>query len=159
MRLGIAAFAAFVLLLSSAQAAPTRIDDPLKFVKAIYATTVGKKPEPDDIYTPRLDALFKLDTKEAGGEVGRIDFDFWMNGQDGTISGATISKVAVDNAPGRTIIIAKFKNEKTPNEIHFYFEKTASGWKLDDVRSMIGDPWVLSLFLKYGWNDDPTVGH
>jgi hypothetical protein len=159
MRLEIAACAAFVLLLSSAQAAPTRIDDPVKFVKATYAATVGKKPEPDDIYTPRLDALFKLDTKEAGGEVGRIDFDFWMNGQDGTIGGVTVSKADVDNAPGRIIVIAKFKNEKTPNEIHFYFEKTAAGWKLDDVRSMVGDLWVLSLILKYGWNDDPATSH
>ncbi len=146
--------AAFAL---PAQAA-TRIDDPVKFVKAVYATTVGKKPEPDDIYTPRLDALFKLDTKEAHGEVGRIDFDFWMNGQDGTISGVTVSKADVDNAPGRIIVIAKFKNEKTANEIHFYFEKTAAGWKLDDARSMVGDLWVLSLFLKYGWNDDPATG-
>jgi hypothetical protein len=147
--------AAFAL---PAQAA-TKIADPVAFVKATYATTVGKHPEPDDIYTPRLDALFKLDTREAGGEVGRIDFDVWMNGQDGTISGVTVSKADVDNAPGRMIVIAKFKNEKTPNEIHFYFEKTSAGWKIDDVRSMAGDPWVLSLVLKYGWNDDPAVNH
>jgi len=155
MRYGFAAAAAFVLALSSANAAPTRIDDPVKFVTATYAATVGKKPEPDDIYTPRLDALFKLDTKEAGGEVGRIDFDFWMNGQDGTVSGVTVSKVDVDNAKGRMIVVAKFKNEKTPNEIHFYFERTAAGWKLDDARSMAGDPWVLSLMLKYGWDGKP----
>jgi hypothetical protein len=132
--------------------AATKIDDPVKFVKAIYTTTVGKKPEPDDIYTPRLDALFKLDTKEAGGEVGRIDFSFWMNAQDGTISGVTVSKVAVENAPNRTVVVAKFKNEKTPTEIHFYFEKTPAGWKLDDARSVLGEGWTLSLILKYGWD-------
>jgi hypothetical protein len=155
MRYGFAAAAAFFLVLSSANAAPTRIDDPLKFVTATYAVTVGKKPEPDDIYTPRLDALFKLDTKEAGGEVGRIDFSFWMNAQDGTISGVTVSKVPVENAPGRMVVIAKFKNEKTPNEIHFYFEKTAAGWKLDDARSVLGEQWTLSLILKYGWDGKP----
>ncbi len=93
MRYGVAAAAAFFLMLSPASAAPTRIDDPVKFVTATYAATVGKKPEPDDIYTPRLDALFKLMQKDAGDEVGRLDFDFWMNGQDGTVSGVTVSKV------------------------------------------------------------------
>jgi len=135
--------------------AATTVDDPLKFVKAEYATVVGKKPEPEDIYTPRLSALFDLDTKEAGGEVGRMDFDFWMNGQDGTISAVTVSKISVENTKDRQIIVAKFKNEKTPNEIHFYFERTSKGWKLDDARSMVGDPWVLSLILKYGWDGKP----
>ncbi len=132
--------------------AATKIDDPLKFVKQIYTTTVGKRPEPDDIYTPRLDALFKLDSKEAGGEVGRIDFSFWMNAQDGTISNVVVTKAPVENAPNRMVVIAKFKNEKTPNEIHFYFEKTAAGWKLDDARSLLGEQWTLSLILKYGWD-------
>ncbi|MEI9888797.1 MAG: hypothetical protein WDN08_20305 [Rhizomicrobium sp.] len=146
---------AAALLAASAAQAATRIDDPVTFVKAIYATTVGKKPTPDDIYTPRLDALFKLEQKEAGGEVGRIDFDFWMNAQDGAISGVNISKADVENAPGRVVVIAKFKNEKTPNEIHFYFEKTPAGWKLDDARSLLGEPWTLSLILKYGWDGKP----
>ena len=141
----------FAIAVSPAQAA-TRIDDPVKFVTQVYATTVGKKPEPDDIYSDRLKALWDLDTKDAHGEVGRVDFDFWMNGQDGTVSGVKISKVAVDNAPDRMIVVSKFKNEQTPNEIHFYFEKTAKGWKLDDVRSLLGDPWVLSIQLKYGWD-------
>jgi len=143
---------AAVLIIPAAAQARTVIDDPVKFVKMEYATTVGSKPEPDDIYSPRLDALFALDTKEAHGEVGRIDFDFWMNGQDGTISGVTISKIDVENTKDREIVVAKFKNLQTPNEIHFYFEKTSKGWKLDDVRSMLGDPWVLSLVLKYGWD-------
>lgn len=141
---------AAAILVPVACVAGTTIDDPLKFVKAEYATVVGTKPEPEDIYTPRLSALFDLDTKEAGGEVGRMDFDFWMNGQDGTITGVKVSKLDVENSKSREIIVAKFRNEKTPNEIHFYFEKTPKGWKLDDVRSLDGDPWVLSLMLKYG---------
>jgi hypothetical protein len=144
-----------LLVTASPAGAATRIDDPEKFVKATYATLVGKKPEPDDIYTARLDALFKLDAKEAHGEVGRFDFDFWMNGQDGTISGVTVSRLPVENTTARQIVVAKFKNEKTPNEIHFYFEKTAAGWKLDDARSVLNEPWVLSLILKYGWDGKP----
>ena len=146
---------AIAAILAAPASAATKIDDPLKFVKTIYTGTVGNKPEPDDIYSARLDALFKLDSKEAGGEVGRIDFDFWMNAQDGAISGVTVTKAAVENAPGRMVVIAKFKNLKTPNEIHFYFEKTPSGWKLDDARSLLGEQWTLSLILKYGWDGKP----
>jgi hypothetical protein len=153
MRKGLFAVLSFIAALALIPAsAATKIDDPVAFVKSVYATTVGKHPEPDDIYTPRLDALFKLDSKESHGEVGRWDTDFWMNGQDGAASGVHISKADVENATGRMIVIATFKNEKTPNEIHFYFEKTAKGWKLDDVRSLLGDPWVLSLQLKYGYD-------
>ncbi|MEI9994718.1 MAG: hypothetical protein WDM91_09005 [Rhizomicrobium sp.] len=146
---------AAALVATSAHAAATKIADPVVFVRSVYATTVGRHPEPDDIYTPRLDALFKLEQKEAGDGVGRLDFDFWMNGQDGTITGAAISKIDVEEAAGRVIVVAKFKNEKTPNEIHFYFEKIGGGWKLDDVRSVMNDPWVLSLILKYGWDGKP----
>ena len=145
------AFAA-VISLSSAHAA-TKIDDPVKFVKDVYADYVGKKPEPDDIYSPRLEALFALDTKEAGGEVGRIDFDPWIDAQDGTITGVSVTSAPVDNAPGRKVVIARFKNEGKPHEVHFYFERTGGQWKLDDMRSMT-DKWVLSLILKYGWTDD-----
>jgi hypothetical protein len=153
MRHSIFAVLSFTAVLLAAPArSATTIADPAAFVKAMYATTVSKKPEPDDIYTDRLAALFALDSKEAGGEVGRIDFDFWMNGQDGDVSNVTISKAPVENAPGRMVVIAKFKNLKTPEEIHFYFEKTAKGWKLDDARSALGEQWTLSLILKYGWD-------
>ena len=156
MSIRLLAAAAIAAILALPANAATKIDDPLKFVRAIYTTTVGKRPEPDDIYSARLDALFKLDSKEAGREVGRIDFDFWMNAQDGAIGGVSVTSVPVESAPGRMVVIAKFKNEKTPNEIHFYFEKTPAGWKLDDARSLLGEQWTLSLILKYGWDGKPN---
>ncbi|HJW40968.1 MAG TPA: hypothetical protein VJ476_07040 [Rhizomicrobium sp.] len=153
MRYSVFAILSFTTLLLAAPAqSATTIADPAAFVKMTYATTIAKKPDPDDIYSDRLAALFALDSKEAGGEVGRIDFDFWMNSQDGDVSNVTVSKVPVENAPGRMVVIAKFRNLKTPEEIHFYFEKTAKGWKLDDARSALGEQWTLSLILKYGWD-------
>ena len=149
----IAALLAVVMSWSiPALAASTKIDDPVKFVTTLYAKTVGKSPEPDDIYTARLDALFKLAAKEAGNEVGRIDFDFWSNSQDGDVSDVAVSQREVEGSKSRSVVIAKFKNSGRANEIHFYFEKTASGWKLDDARSLLGEQWVLSLILKYGWD-------
>ncbi|MBS0469597.1 MAG: DUF3828 domain-containing protein [Proteobacteria bacterium] len=147
-------FAAFVLAMLSAlpATAGTVISDPVAFVKTVYADSVGTKPEPDDIYTPRLDALFQLEQKEAGGEVGRIDFDFWINGQDSDIKNVKVGKIDVEGAADRMIVVASFLNFGKPEEIHFYFEKTKAGWKLDDVRSAMGEQWTLSLILKYGWD-------
>jgi hypothetical protein len=142
------------LAYASAQAA-TRIDDPEKFVREVYGHIEKTRDyrEPDDIYTPRLASLFALDSKEAGGEVGRIDFDFWINAQDFQISKVRVTSEPVDNAPSRQIVVAKFINLGTPEEIHFYFERTDSGWKLDDASSAGKEDWTLSVILKYGWVD------
>jgi hypothetical protein len=95
-----------------------------------------------------------LNNKEFGkDEVGRIDFDIYMNAQDGTITGVKVKGMPVDNGPGREIVVANFKNEGKPQEVHFYFEKIKGAWKMDDASSMTGpDPWTLSLILKYGWD-------
>ena len=139
-----------------AGAAPaTRIDDPAKFVMENYAR-IAKNSDyqtPDDVYSPRLAALFALDQKEAGGEVGRLDFDPWTNAQDFKLSSVKVTSAPVDSAPDRKTVVAKFKNIGTAEEIHFYFERTKAGWKIDDMRSAAGQLWTLSLILKYGWDD------
>jgi len=154
MRLKIFVLLSIAALLCTPAMAGTRIDDPAKFVASIYATTVDKKPEPEDIYTPRLAALFALDRKEAGGEVGRMDFDFWSNAQDSQLSDVKVRAVPLENA-NREVVIATFRNLGKKQEIHFYFEKTTEGWKLDDARSLAGESWTLSLILKYGWDGKP----
>jgi hypothetical protein len=141
------------LLCAPAQAA-TRIDDPVKFVSGLYAKLAAPNsvPAPEDIYTPHLAGLFALESKDAGGEVGRMDFDFWTNAQDWDLSGVKVTGQPVEGAKDREVVIAHFKNFRKPEEIHFYFEKTAAGWKLDDARSLVGESWTLSLILKYGWD-------
>jgi len=131
---------------------PRQISDPLAFVKSVYITVKSGKAAPDDINTPRLQALYDLDRREAGGEVGRMDFDIWMNAQDGAISDVTVKAVPVENGAGREVVIATFKNEGKSQEVHFYFEKTKSGWLLDDAQSVLAERWTLSLILKYGWD-------
>lgn len=137
--------------------AATKISDPAKFVADVYAhyTKVHDYAPPTDIYTPRLAALFALDTKEAGGEVGRIDFDPWTNSQDPDVSGVHVRAIPVFNVPSREIVEATFKQGGHPNTIDFYFEKIGGEWKLDDMHSGTGteQPWTLSLILKYGWDN------
>jgi|SRR5579871_3009757 len=141
---------------STAAGAATRIENPEAFVRETYRHLEQNSDyrTPEDIYSPRLAALFALDRKEAGGDVGRIDFDFWTNSQDFRISKVRVTSKPVENAPDRRVVIAKFANIGTPEDIRFYFEKAADGWKLDDARSAGKDKWTLSLILKYGWDDE-----
>ena len=157
MRLKIFAILSFAALLCAPAQATTRIDDPVKFVSGLYAkmaAATANKPyvAPEDIYTPHLAELFALESKDAGGEVGRLDFDFWSNAQDWELSGVKVTGQPVEGAKDREVVIASFKNFHKPQEIHFYFEKTNSGWQLDDARSLLGESWTLSLILKYGWD-------
>jgi hypothetical protein len=157
----LAAAIAALCAVPTISSAATKIDDPIKFVTSTYArirdaTKVGNDAIPEDIYTPRLSALMALDQKEAGGEVGRLDFEFWTNSQDWQLADVKVTGHTVENAKDREVVIAKFRNTGNPEEIHFYFEKTKSGWLLDDAESVEkGSVWTLSLILKFGWDDQP----
>lgn len=146
--------AAIMMLTAPALAQP--IADPVAYVKKNYQLLAADKYHPDDpsTFTPRLKALFDLEKKDAGGEVGRLDFDYWINGQDGKVANVSVKGVPVEGAArDREVVIATFKSLSTPEEIHFYFEKAGGRWLLDDVRSLKGEePWTLSLILKYGWD-------
>lgn len=150
----LATLAVAVALSATQTFGATTISDPEKFVKSVYALEMAGKPTPEDIYSPHLQALFALNSKEfESEEVGRIDFDIWSNAQDSEIKNLKITALPVDHGPGREIVVAKFKNFGTTQEVHFYFEKTKMGWKLDDARSLTGpETWTLSLILKYGWD-------
>lgn len=143
-----------ILLLNIPASAGTKIDDPVAFVKGVYAHWNASQPEPRGVFSARLDALAALDDKEAGGEVGRgNDFSFWCNCQDGDIKNVTVKGWTVVNAPGRQVVEVKFLLDDRKEDLLFYFEKTAAGWKIDDVQSLASDPWTLSIIYKYGWPD------
>ena len=150
MKLACAVFMAFAYAALPALAAPTRIDDPLTFVRGVYAHYANNKSTnyapPNDIYTPRLQALIRDDRRRAKGEVGCLDFDFWVDGQDWSIK--NVSVTAGPAAEDRQTIIAKFVNLDSPEEIQFDFRKIAGRWLLDDVHSRKASGWTLSAILK-----------
>ena len=148
----LATVAAAALLCGTAWAG-TNIADPTTFVRTTYQKLAKDQnyAPPEDIYTPRLAALIALEKKEAGGEVGRIDFEFWTNAQDWSLKDVKVSGEPVEGTKDREVVTAKFKNIDRNEEIHFYFEKTKTGWQLDDASSASKDGWTLSLILKYGW--------
>ncbi|HUA19168.1 MAG TPA: hypothetical protein VMB25_10525 [Bryobacteraceae bacterium] len=132
------------MLLSAA----TKIDDPKAFVTEVYKQLMAKSSyePPTDIYTPRLAKLFREDEKRAKGEVGCLEFNFWVNGQDFKISRLAIT--SEEPGPDRKTVIAKFRNIDRREEIHFDFRRNAGRWMLDDVHSLLGDKWTLSQILK-----------
>jgi len=131
-----------------ALAAPSSINDPVMFVAEVlrhFVETSSYEP-PEDIYTPRLAKLIRDDEKQAKGEVGCLDFVFWVNGQDWTIT-----KLDVTSGPAsqdRKMVIARFLNIGTPQEIHFDFRRIAGRWLLDDAQSVKEPRWTLSEILK-----------
>jgi len=129
----------------------TKIDDPVKFVRGVYEKLAPSKDytPPEDIYTRRLAALFALEKRDAGDEVGTLDFVFWVNGQDWELSDVKVTGTPLSLAKDREVVVAKFKNMDHNEEIHFYFEKARTGWQLDDARAVADQTWTLSLILKY----------
>src|SRR5580658_2588485 len=138
---------------SMVDAAPApKIDDPVAFVKEVYGHYAAHKSgtdytAPDDIYTPRLKALFVRDEKWAKGEVGCLEIDFWVNGQDYELKNVRVSSSPVAGHPDRMLVIATFSNLGTAEEIHFDFQQIAGKWLLDDVHSVRGERWTLSKIL------------
>jgi hypothetical protein len=141
-------------VIGALNAAPTpQINDPEAFVRDIYKRFAasqagsGDYTPPADFYSPRLKALFVRDEKWAKGEVGCLDFDFWVNGQDYQLKNVRVSSRPVADHPDRILVIATFLNLGTMNEIHFDFQRIAGKWLLDDVQSVRGERWTLSKIL------------
>jgi len=130
----------------------SRIEDPKTFVTEVYRhllaaeSTRSSYTPPDDIYTPRLAKLFRDDKRRAKGEVGCLDFVFWVNGQDWTVTNLTIT--STDEGQERKTVVAKFLNTGKPQEIHFDFRRNGGRWLLDDVQSASDPRWTLSEILK-----------
>jgi hypothetical protein len=130
------AFALMALAFSSGDLvlAATRIDDPKNFVTDIYRrlgteSRVSSYMPPEDIYTPRLSKLFQEDRRRSKHEVGCVDFVFWVNGQDWTITNVAVS--TAENCPQQKTVIAKFQNMGKSQEIRFTFLRDAGRWLLD----------------------------
>jgi len=145
--------------LTSAAAAPSApatrgVTDPRAFVESVYRTGLDDADdEAAPVYTRRLAALFADEHRDAGNEVGRMDFSYWTSSQDFEIRSVNVTSEAVYGRPDRRVIVADVDNMGHRVLNRFYFERTGTSWFLDDVRNVEapGDGgWTLSLILKYG---------
>ena len=151
-RRSLCALIAFASLNGLALSAATRIDDPKSFVAQVYKRFIAEESShspykpPEDIYTDRLAKLIREDKRRAHGEVGCVDFVFWLNAQDWKITDLSIT--STDEGPDRKTVITRFRNSGEPQEMHFDFRRVAGRWLLDDVQSKSAPPWTLSELLK-----------
>lgn len=133
------------------------VEDPALMVRNLYPDAPERMEERVPL-TDRLRALFIKENRitcETDNPIGRLDFDWVVNGQDALITEVSVESsdqlAILEDEPPRMVVTAKFKNFETPMELQFYWQKADDGWRLDDVTSVSGDyPWTLSLLLAYG---------
>ena len=141
-----------LLLLVTAGAAPAfAYDTPADLMKAVYAPYLDANFNWDSIdegtfRSKGLNDLFAKDLKEANGDVGRIDFDPYVDGQDYDLTGLKIGDATIT---GDTATVeVTFKNFDMEEDMVFTLVKEADGWKIDDVNSKGGaDPYGLKEIL------------
>lgn len=173
MRRIIAALILCIFWLAGPAAAATRIDDPKAFITKVYADLMKGQTEtganldesvdpPDDIYTPALQKAFDDEDKDANGDLGRLDFFFWVNGQDWKLKDVEVTERTVWRRPDRRVVAVSFVNFDQENSLLFYFQKIGGRWLIDDVESIDmgdgagaeGSDWTLSLILKYAREEE-----
>ena len=133
-------------------AAAHGVDDPRTFVAETYAayrrSNSTPPPDLDHAHSPRLKALFDAyEAAQTPDEVGSLDFDWWVNGQDWEISEPALTET--NQGPGRRTIVARFTNMGTPQLNRFGFVRENGRWYLDDVLNESGgEGWTLSALLR-----------
>ena len=145
------AFTLFALLAGIAPA--IAYDTPKALLEALY-TPYSKGTDFDwgawdetQFRTAHLNELFAADQKEADGEVGRIDFDPYIDGQDYQISDLKIGGAAISG--GTAKVEVTFKNFDRAEDLMFTLIEETDGWKVDDVVSSDADfPYSLKAIME-----------
>ena len=107
--------------------------EPKALLEALYAGYLPPNEVPPDetlLQSERLNALFEKDQQEANGDIGRIDFGPYINGQDYDIKDLVIGEPYL--AGGKAVVKVTFQNFDTPQELGFLLVNE-DGWKIDDV--------------------------
>jgi len=144
---------ALALILLALGAAPAfAYDTPKALLEALYAPYLKgdsfdwSKWDETPFRSKALNALFTRDTKEAKGEVGRLDFDPYVDGQDYQITGLKIGDPTVNGLKATEEVT--FKNFDDAEDLIFTLVKESGGWKIDDVVSHRKDnPYSLKTIM------------
>lgn len=126
------AFLAFALIATPSLAQD--FSDPRAVIEALYAgygPAYDYSPDQSPLFSERLKGLYQADAREANGEIGRIDFDPFINGQDYQLSNLEIDEPYL--AGGKAVVRVSFENMGTPNEVGVLLVREGIFWKIDDV--------------------------
>ena len=145
MRLVTVAATAFLALtgVSFAQS----FDTPEALLEAFYAPYLqGDIPEYDDsvFFSTRLQELYRHDAEiTPEGEMGAIEFDPFIAGQDFDLTDFTIGTPATTD--DTATVDVSFSNFETPVTLTYDLVWESDSWKIDDVMSTDADnPYMLS---------------
>ncbi len=120
--------------------------DPVSLITAIYRTYELNTPALPHIYSKRLQALIDKDARETPkGEVGRIDWDMLVDGQDWQLSGLKIALLS--KSATRAEVRATFKNHGDPNTMLFDLVLQGGHWRIDDIQKAQKPRWSVSKIL------------
>jgi hypothetical protein len=132
-------------------------NDPVAVIAAIYKAYLDTDPAdmppaPGSlgVYSKRLQALVDKDARETPeGEIGRLDFDVIIDGQDWELRELKI--VPVSQSENAAEVRATFKNFGEPRDILYRLIAEDGNWRIDDIEGTLKPRWVLSKIL----TDDP----
>jgi hypothetical protein len=90
--------------------------------------------------------LIDKDQKETPeGEVGRIDWDLFVDGQDWQLTELKI--VPLSHSATRAEVRATFKNFGEPRDI-LYTLVLEGHWRIDDIQETLKPRWTMSKILQ-----------
>jgi Protein of unknown function (DUF3828) len=124
----------------------------MSLITAIYKTYTDIEPGEDgvpglpEMYSKRLQALIAKDEAETPeGEVGRIDWDVFVDGQDWELTELKI--VLVSQTDTHAQVRSTFENFGTPNENLFDLVLEDGHWRIDDIEALLPPRWTMSKIL------------
>src|SRR6185437_5037401 len=143
----------FLAIALGAASPPAEVDgDPLALLTAIYKTYTDMGPGEDGVpglpgvYSKRLQVLIDKDEKETPeGDVGRIDWDLFVDGQDWQLSELKIVPVSQEAAQAE--VRATFKNFDEPRDILYTLVLENGHWRIDDIQETLKPRWTMSKIL------------
>lgn len=139
---------ALPVLLATAAAQAQNQADPVAFVRAIYQDYQRDKPTawPDRAYSPRLQKLIDDDKRNTpAGEVGRLDFDPFIVGQDWKI--ADLKVTLVSQSGDNAVVAARFRNLGSAVDLRYDLVRAGGRWLIDDLQNLAKPRWTLSKIL------------
>lgn len=144
MRLAVVAAGLFLALTGFAGAQP--FETPEALLEGFYQPYLeGDFPEDDTVFRSQaLQALYDHDAEiTPEGEIGAIDFDPFIGGQDYALTKLVIGTPVI--AGDRASVAVSFDNFDQPFALNYDLVLEADGWKIDDVASSAEDyPYRLT---------------
>jgi hypothetical protein len=132
--------------------AKTEPSGAVALIASIYKTytNLGEgdpgQPGLPGMYSKRLQALIDKDAAETpDGEVGRLDWDPFVDGQDWQLTGLKLAEVYRSGDEAR--VRATFANFGEPRNILFNLVREDGQWRIDDIAETLKPRWTMSKIL------------